>query len=123
MKNNSNRNLSDKIKAVLLLYLKTQFILILITIFFVWGIMMIVPNIHPVYETLIVIFSYIILSQVMDYLVSPYLIGQRIKVSPIFLILAFILGVSSMGLIGAFLSIPIALVLKTVWEHYKQSRF
>ncbi len=81
--------------------------------------MLIVPAIHIVYETLTVIISYIVLSQVMDYFVSPYLIGQRIKVSPIFLILAFILGVSSMGLIGAFLSIPIALVLKTVWEHYK----
>lgn len=81
---------------------------------------MIVPNIHPVYETLIVIISYIILSQIMDYLVSPYLIGQRIKVSPLFLILAFVLGVGTMGLIGAFLSIPIALVLKTVWEHYNQ---
>ncbi len=119
MKNNSNNNLSDKIKAVLLLYLKTQFILILITVLLVWGIMLIVPAIHIVYETLTVIISYIVLSQVMDYFVSPYLIGQRIKVSPIFLILAFILGVSSMGLIGAFLSIPIALVLKTVWEHYK----
>lgn len=81
---------------------------------------MLVPNIHPLYETLIVIFSYIVLSQIMDYLVSPYLIGQRVKVSPLFLILTFVLGVGSMGLIGAFLSIPIALVLKTVWEHYKQ---
>ena len=56
----------------------------------------------------------------MDYLISPYLIGQKVKVSPVFLILAFILGMGSMGLIGAFLSVPIALVLKTVWEHYKQ---
>lgn len=121
LKNNSNSNLSEKIKAVLLLYLKTQFILVLITVLLVWGIMMLVPNIHPLYETLIVIFSYIVLSQIMDYLVSPYLIGQRVKVSPLFLILAFVLGVGSMGLIGAFLSIPIALVLKTVWEHYKQN--
>lgn len=121
LKNNSNSNLSEKIKAVLLLYLKTQFILVLITVLLVWGIMMLVPNIHPLYETLIVIFSYIVLSQIMDYLVYPYLIGQRVKVSPLFLILAFVLGVGSMGLIGAFLSIPIALVLKTVWEHYKQN--
>jgi predicted PurR-regulated permease PerM len=120
LKNNSKSNLGDKIKAVLLLYLRTQFILTLISILFVWGIMMVVPNMHPVYEILIVIFSYIILSQVMDYLITPYLIGQKVKVSPAFLILAFILGVGSMGLVGAFLSVPIALVLKTIWEHYKQ---
>lgn len=120
LKNNSNNNLSEKIKAVLLLYLKTQFVLILVTLLIVWGIMLVVPAIHVAYEILIAVFSYIILSQVMDYLISPYLIGQRVKVSPIFLVVAFILGVGSMGLIGAFLSIPIALVLKTVWEHYKQ---
>ena len=118
--NNSDSDLPAKIKTVLVLYLKTQFILVLVSITVVWGIMLAVPEIHPIYEVLIAILSFIILSQIMDYFVSPYLIGQRVKVSPVLLILAFVLGVGSMGLIGAFLSIPIALVLKTVCEHYKQ---
>ena len=117
--NNSNSDLSAKIKTVLFLYLKTQFILILITVAAVWGIMITVPEIHPIYEALIAILSYVVLSQIMDYFISPYLIGQKVKISPIFLVASFVLGISSMGLIGAFFAIPIALVLKTVWEHYK----
>jgi len=117
LKNNSKNNLSDKIKAVLLLYLKTQFILILITILIVWGILILVPEIHIIYEFLVAILSYVVLSQVMDYLVSPYLVGQKIKISPIFIILVFILGVTFMGLIGAILAVPIALVIKTIWDH------
>lgn len=117
--NNSNIDLPAKIKLVFLLYLKTQFILVLVTIAAVWGIMIAVPEIHPIYEALIAILSYIMLSQIMDYFISPYLIGQKVKISPIFLVASFVLGISSMGLIGAFLAIPIALVLKTVWEHYK----
>lgn len=119
LKNNPDNNLSQKIKEVLLVYLKTQFILILITILFVWGIMVLVPELHIVYEILIAILSYVILSQIMDYLVSPYLIGQKVKIQPVFLIFAFIIGVSLMGLVGAFFAIPIALILKTIWEHYK----
>ncbi len=120
MNNNSEKDLSSKIKAVLFVYLKTQFILIVITILLVWGVMLLVPNIHPIYEILIAIFSYFVLSQIMDYLVSPYLIGQKVKTSPIFLFTSFILGISFLGLLGAFLAVPLALVLKTFWEHYSQ---
>jgi predicted PurR-regulated permease PerM len=116
--NNSNSDLPTKIKAILFLYLKTQFVLVLITVASVWGIMIAVPEIHPVYEALIAILSYIVLSQIMDYFISPYLIGKKVKISPIFLVVSFVLGVSFMGLIGAFFAIPIALVLKTIWEHY-----
>ena len=55
--NNSNSDLPAKIKNVLLLYLKTQFILVLITVSAVWGIMFAVPEIHPIYEALIAILS------------------------------------------------------------------
>lgn len=121
MKNNSDINLSSKIKSVLLLYFKTQFVLVLVTILLVWGIMYLVPNLHIIYEVFIVIFSYIILSQIMDYLISPYLIGQKVKTSPIFLFVSFMLGISLMGFLGAFLAVPLALILKTVWEHYSKN--
>lgn len=117
-KNNSINNLGDKIKSVLIIYFKTQFILVLVSILLVWGVILIVPDLHPAYETLIVVFSYLIISQIMDYLISPYFIGQKIKVSPLFLFLSFVIGISFFGLIGAILAVPIALILKTVWEHY-----
>ena len=114
-----DKNLKIKIKAVLLNYLKTQFILVVISVAIVWIIMLIIPELHPAYEILIAILSYMILSPIMDYVVSPYLIGKKTKVSSFLLIGSFIVGITFFGIVGAILAVPIALVAKTIWEHYR----
>lgn len=81
--------------------------------------MLVVPELHPIYEFLIIISSYLIISQIMDNLISPYIVGQKIKISPILLVISLILGITFFGLVGAIFAIPLVLVLKTTWEHYK----
>ncbi|HCR35967.1 hypothetical protein A2130_00385 [Candidatus Woesebacteria bacterium GWC2_33_12] len=117
MKNNPKQDLSEKLKIVLSVYFKTQFLLILIVFLIVWGIMLIIPNIHPVYEILIIIFSYLVLSQLMDLFIAPYFLGKTTKVNPFLLFFAFLIGITFFGIVGAILAVPAVLILKTIWEH------
>jgi predicted PurR-regulated permease PerM len=116
-----NNNLSFKIKKVLIDYLKTQFILVILVILIIWGIMTLIPNLHPLLEVLIVVFSYFALSNLMDLFVSPHLLGKTTKTSPFLIFFSFFVGITFFGIIGALFAVPIALVLKTIWEHYNAS--
>lgn len=121
MKSYQNISLAPKIKKVLIDYLKTQFILVVLVILMVWGIMALIPDLHPILEVLIVVFSYFALSNLMDLFVSPYFIGKKTKVNPLLIFFSFFIGITFFGIIGALFAVPIALVLKTIWEHYDSS--
>lgn len=110
--------LGSKISNVLINYLKTQFILIIFVILMVWGIMTLVPNLHPLIEILIVIGSFFALSNIMDLFVAPYFLGKKTKINPFLIFFSFLIGITFFGLVGALLAVPIALVVKTIWEHY-----
>lgn len=118
MKSNSNTSLGLKIKKVLIDYLKTQFILVILVILIIWGIMALIPDLHPIFEVLIVVFSYFALSNLMDLFVSPYFLGKKTKINPFLIFFSFFVGITFFGIIGALFAVPIALVLKTIWEHY-----
>ena len=113
--------MGKKIKKVLLNYFKTQFWLIVLTIILVAVLMFFIPNIHPIFEALIAATSYLIISQIMDYFISPYILGKTSKISPLLLILSFIIGITFFGIFGAFIAVPTALVIKTIWEYDKSN--
>ena len=121
MKSNSNTSLGSKIKKVLVDYLKTQFILVILVVLIIWGIMALIPDLHPILEVLIVVFSYLILAQLMDLILAPYFLGKSSKINPFLLFFSFLIGMLLFGIIGAFLAIPTVLVTKTIWEHSKHN--
>jgi len=76
---------------------------------------------HPIFEGLVVLVIYILLNQLIDWVLSPYLISKTTKINPFLLIFSVLLGTVSFGLLGAFLSVPIVLVLKTIWEYKRDN--
>jgi len=121
MKSHSDMNLGSKIKKVLVDYLKTQFILVILVVLIIWGIMALIPDLHPILEVLIVVFSYFALSSLVDLFISPYFLGKKTKINPFLIFFSFLVGIMFFGIIGALFAVPIALVLKTIWEHYNSS--
>ena len=77
-------------------------------------------SIHPVLEGIILLLIYVILNQIVDFIISPLVIGSTVKVSPVILFLSVILGTLLFGIIGTFLAVPTVLVLKVLYESKKK---
>lgn len=120
MSKTSNTGLGLKIRKVLIDYFKTQFLLMILVALIVWGIMAIVPNLHPIIEVLIAGGSFLVLSNLMDLFVALYLLEKTTKINPFLVFFSFFVGIFLFGIIGALFAVPIALVIKTIWEHYKE---
>ncbi len=77
------------------------------------------PTMPAVIEGVAVIAIYGVLNMVMDYFVSPYLVGKSLGVHPVILLIAVVIGTVIFGIWGAILSVPILLVAKTIWLDYE----
>lgn len=77
------------------------------------------PNAPVVLEGLVIILLYILLNILIDYFLSPYLIGKTMKIHPLILIVSVLIGTSVFGIAGTILTVPVLLVAKTVSDHYK----
>lgn len=58
---------------------------------------------------------------------TPLLIGERVRLHPVWVIFALLIGGSLFGLVGALLAMPVAAVLRVVFgyaaQRYRDSRF
>jgi predicted PurR-regulated permease PerM len=72
------------------------------------------PQLPVIFEGIFIIILYGILNICMDYFLSPFLIGKSVHIHPMILLISVILGTLAFGFLGAFLTIPILLVLKTL---------
>jgi len=75
------------------------------------------PSMSVLVEGLIVLVLYGILNIVIDYLLAPYLIGKSTKIHPVILLVGVLVGASLFGAWGAFLAVPVVLIIKTVLEY------
>jgi predicted PurR-regulated permease PerM len=75
---------------------------------------------HPVFEGIVIIIIYIILNQLIDFFLTPYLIGKTSKVNPLLILLTVIIGTWLFGIVGAVLSVPVLLVVMTILKHYSE---
>ncbi|HLD25392.1 MAG TPA: AI-2E family transporter [Patescibacteria group bacterium] len=80
------------------------------------------PTTPVIVDGLAVIIAYGVLNVVVDYLLAPRLIGTSTGIHPVTLLVLVILGTASFGIMGALLTVPVVLVIKTVNEHYKTKR-
>jgi predicted PurR-regulated permease PerM len=72
------------------------------------------PNLHVIIEGLVVLSIYILLNLFVDYFLFPYMNAKALQIHPLLLLLIIILATGAFGIIGAFLAVPVILVVKTI---------
>lgn len=60
----------------------------------------------------------IVLQQIDANIINPKIIGSSLKVSPLLVIFSITVGGAYLGIIGMFLAVPIAVVIKTILNDY-----
>ena len=64
----------------------------------------------------------IVLQQIDSNIINPKIIGDSLEISPLIVIFAVTIGGAYFGVLGMFLAVPVAAVLKIVindWVNYK----
>lgn len=64
----------------------------------------------------------IILQQIDANIINPKIIGDSLKISPLIVILSVTIGGAYFGVIGMFLSVPVAAIIKILVNDYIESR-
>ncbi len=76
------------------------------------------PHVSVLLEGLVMVAVYALLNFAIDYFLSPYLIGKSSGIPPVVLLVFVLLGTFVFGAWGAFLTVPVILVVKTITKHY-----
>jgi len=76
------------------------------------------PSVPKVVEGLAILFMFGLFNFLIDYFLSPYLIGKTTKINPFLLLIVVIIGTAAFGIIGALLAVPVMVVIKTIIDHY-----
>lgn len=79
-----------------------------------------IQNVSNYVEGVAIILILVVLNKIIDTFLSPILLGKTNKISPLTIFIVVMLGTLTFGILGAVLSVPILLVTKTIWEHYKE---
>lgn len=66
----------------------------------------------------ILIVCYFILRQIEDYLIIPAVVGKFIHVHPVMVIFSVLIGAKIAGILGVFLALPVAAVLKILFYYF-----
>lgn len=69
-----------------------------------------------------VVVSIIVIHSVGGYFIEPHIVGNKIGLSPFWILLSIILGGGLFGLLGVLLAVPVAAVIKLLIVKYIQSR-
>ena len=60
----------------------------------------------------------IILQQIDANIINPKIVGQSLKVSPLLVLFAITIGGAYFGMLGMFLAVPVAAIIKIIAEDY-----
>ncbi|MGH9456153.1 MAG: AI-2E family transporter [Thermoanaerobaculia bacterium] len=64
----------------------------------------------------------ILIQQIENYLLVPRVMGEKVSVSPLAIVIAFLIGGSLLGVVGAVLAIPAAAIIQVAFEEAFLSR-
>ena len=76
-------------------------------------------------QTLIMAISVIVLQQIDSNIINPKIIGNSLEISPLLVIFAVTIGGAYFGVLGMFLAVPVAAVLKILindWLEFKNNK-
>ncbi|MBI5614212.1 AI-2E family transporter [Candidatus Gottesmanbacteria bacterium] len=74
-------------------------------------------SVLPLYEGFVVAIVYLVLRQLEDIFIIPYVLGRTMKLHPILVLFSVLLGGHVWGILGMVLAIPAAALARIVWEH------
>jgi predicted PurR-regulated permease PerM len=74
-------------------------------------------NLTPLQLSLAVLIVYFVVRQVQDYLINPYIMGKITKLHPLIILFAVIAGEHIGGILGLILAVPIAGIVKIIFEY------
>ena len=60
----------------------------------------------------------VILQQIDANIINPKIVGQSLEVSPLLVLLAVTVGGAYFGMLGIFLAVPVAAIIKIITEDY-----
>ncbi len=76
---------------------------------------------HSVTAGIVVLVFFVLYQQLENHLLQPVIFARTVKLNPLTVIVAILLGVELLGVLGALLAIPVAsmvqVVLRDVWDH------
>lgn len=64
-----------------------------------------------------IVITFAVAQFVESYILEPYIVGERVKLHPVFTILAVIIGEHVWGIIGMVIGIPLLAVVKVISDH------
>jgi predicted PurR-regulated permease PerM len=77
--------------------------------------------IHSVPAGIAVLVFFVVYQQLENHLLQPLVFARTVKVNPLTVIIAILVGVELVGILGALLAIPVAsiiqVILRDVWDH------
>jgi predicted PurR-regulated permease PerM len=86
------------------------------------GIAVLVASFHS-WRNALLVFAFMAICRVIhDYVIYPRLIGRSVEVHPVVVILAVLSGAELGGVIGVFLSVPVAALLIVCLRHWRDLR-
>ncbi len=74
-------------------------------------------NLSPLQLAIAVVIIYTVVRQFQDYFINPYVMGKITKLHPLIILFAVLAGEHTAGILGLILAVPIAGVLKIIFEY------
>jgi predicted PurR-regulated permease PerM len=74
-------------------------------------------GLSPIQLAIAIIIVYTVVRQVQDYFVTPYVMGKITQLHPLIILFAVIAGGHTAGVIGLILAVPIAGIVKIIFEY------
>jgi predicted PurR-regulated permease PerM len=76
---------------------------------------------HSTTAGIVVLVFFVLYQQLENHLLQPLIFARTVKLNPLTVIVAILLGVELLGVLGALLAIPVAgmvqVILRDVWDH------
>jgi predicted PurR-regulated permease PerM len=76
---------------------------------------------HSVTAGIVMLVFFVLYQQLENHLLQPLIFARTVKLNPLTVIVAILLGVELLGVLGALLAIPVAgiiqVILRDVWDH------
>jgi predicted PurR-regulated permease PerM len=77
--------------------------------------------IHSIPTGIAVLVFFVLYQQLENHLLQPLVFARTVKLNPLTVIIAVLIGVELLGILGALLAIPVAsmiqVILRDVWDH------
>jgi predicted PurR-regulated permease PerM len=71
---------------------------------------------------LLALIVFIVANQVEAHLLSPMILGKSTDIHPVTVLISILIGIGFLGILGAFVAVPVAALIKVVLEEYLLTR-